>query len=124
MSTPNLGMQESIDIFRVLFARIFKSENEITSDLARDNVNNIAELNENYKGISEILRLWFTNYKGSGKMVSEGYGDRMRSSGTIRVVTMDCNAIYDRCLLENQQRFRSTHLSFVDDMISFPPQNT
>lgn len=39
-------------------------------------VNSIAELNESYKGISEILHLWFTNYKGPGKMVSKGFGER------------------------------------------------
>ena len=39
-------------------------------------VNSIEELNENYKGISEILQLWFTNYKGPGKMESKGFGDK------------------------------------------------
>mgnify|MGYP002725490298 CR=1 FL=1 len=36
---------------------------------------NIDELNEKYNGISEILLLWFTNYKGPGKMTSKGFGD-------------------------------------------------
>ena len=53
---------------------------------------------------------------------TEGYGDRMRSSGTIRVATMNCNAVYDRCLLENQRRFRSTQFSFVDDTTFLPSQ--
>ncbi len=39
-------------------------------------INSIAELNENYHGISEIILLWFTNYKGPGKMVSKGFGER------------------------------------------------
>jgi inorganic pyrophosphatase len=39
-------------------------------------VNSIDELNENYIGISEILHLWFTNYKGPGKMVSKGFGNK------------------------------------------------
>ena len=39
-------------------------------------VNSIDELNENYIGISEILQLWFTNYKGPGKMESKGFGDK------------------------------------------------
>lgn len=39
-------------------------------------VNNIDELNDNYPGISEILQLWFLNYKGPGKMESKGFGDK------------------------------------------------
>ena len=39
-------------------------------------VNSIDELNENYAGVTEIINLWFTNYKGPGKMTSKGYGDR------------------------------------------------
>lgn len=40
-------------------------------------VNDITELNNNYKGISEIIKLWFTNYKGPDKMKSEGFGDKI-----------------------------------------------
>ena len=39
-------------------------------------VNDMTELNNNYKGISEIIKLWFTNYKGPDKMKSEGFGDK------------------------------------------------
>ena len=39
-------------------------------------VNSINELDKNYIGISEILQLWFTNYKGSGEMASKGFGDK------------------------------------------------
>ena len=35
----------------------------------------IEELNERFPGISQILELWFTNYKGNGKMKSKGFGD-------------------------------------------------
>jgi len=40
-------------------------------------VNDMTELNNNYKGISEIIKLWFTNYKGPDKMKSEGFGDKI-----------------------------------------------
>ena len=39
-------------------------------------VNSINELNDDYIGISEILQLWFTNYKGHGKMESKGFGNK------------------------------------------------
>ena len=42
-------------------------------------VNSIGELDEKYIGISEILRLWFTNYKGPGKMESKGFGDKNKA---------------------------------------------
>ena len=35
----------------------------------------IEELNERFPGISQILELWFTNYKGNGKMKSNGFGN-------------------------------------------------
>jgi len=38
--------------------------------------NNIDELDEKYIGITDILQLWFTNYKGPGKMKSKGFGDK------------------------------------------------
>ncbi len=39
-------------------------------------VNSMDELNEKYNGITQILQLWFTNYKGPGKMESKGFGDK------------------------------------------------
>ena len=39
----NLTIQESIDIFTVLFTHIFSSEREITTALAREEINDIAE---------------------------------------------------------------------------------
>jgi inorganic pyrophosphatase len=35
----------------------------------------IEELDERFPGISQILELWFTNYKGNGKMEAKGFGD-------------------------------------------------
>lgn len=39
-------------------------------------VNSIDELNNNYIGITEIVQLWFTSYKGPDKMESKGFGNR------------------------------------------------
>lgn len=40
------------------------------------NVNNITELNEKYNGVTQILKLWFSNYKGFGKMKFKGFGTK------------------------------------------------
>lgn len=39
-------------------------------------LNNLEDLRNNYKGAIEILELWFTNYKGPGKMIFKGFGER------------------------------------------------
>ena len=38
-------------------------------------VSSIEELSREFKGITEILEIWFSNYKGPGKMESKGFGD-------------------------------------------------
>lgn len=38
-------------------------------------ISSIEELNREYKGIAEIIEIWFSNYKGPGKMQSKGYGN-------------------------------------------------
>ena len=38
-------------------------------------INTIEDLNENYPGVTTIIEIWFTNYKGKGLMKSSGYGD-------------------------------------------------
>lgn len=42
-------------------------------------VNSIVELDNSYNGLMEILELWFTNYKGPGKMESKGFGDKNKA---------------------------------------------
>ena len=39
------------------------------------NINSITELNQKYIGISRILEIWFSNYKGPKKMISNGFGN-------------------------------------------------
>ena len=48
----------------------------VSSDSPLYGINSIDELNEDFKGIPEILELWFTNYKGSGKMEFKGFGEK------------------------------------------------
>ncbi len=38
-------------------------------------VNSLAELNQRYSGVTQIIELWFTRYKGPGRMESQGYAD-------------------------------------------------
>ncbi len=37
--------------------------------------NSLKELGEKFPGIKEILEQWFANYKGNGKMQSNGFGN-------------------------------------------------
>ncbi|MCI5162478.1 MAG: inorganic diphosphatase [Candidatus Electrothrix sp. AX5] len=41
------------------------------SDLGK--VSSIEELNKEFKGITNIIEVWFSNYKGPGKMQSQGF---------------------------------------------------
>ena len=36
-------------------------------------INSIEQLNEEYPGISEILKIWFSNYKGAGETQVKGF---------------------------------------------------
>lgn len=38
-------------------------------------VSSLAELNQRYSGVTQIIELWFTRYKGPGRMESQGYAD-------------------------------------------------
>ncbi len=37
-------------------------------------VSSLEELQSDFKGITDILEIWFSNYKGPGKMESKGFG--------------------------------------------------
>ncbi len=45
----------------------------VQSDSPFYHVNSIEELAESYNGVTEIVETWFTNYKGPGKLISNGY---------------------------------------------------
>jgi inorganic pyrophosphatase len=48
----------------------------ISIDSPMYGVHSIAELNNQYKGVTDIIQLWFSNYKGPGKMESNGFGNK------------------------------------------------
>ncbi|MCW8980817.1 MAG: inorganic diphosphatase [Altibacter sp.] len=48
----------------------------VSSDSPMYDVNNLDELNAKYKGVIEILQMWFTNYKGPGQMEFKGVGNK------------------------------------------------
>ena len=48
----------------------------VSEDSPLYNVNSIAELDSNYEGITESIAIWFSNYKGPGKMESLGFGSK------------------------------------------------
>ena len=51
----------------------------ISSKSNLENINSIADLDNNYNGISKILEIWFTNYKKDGNIKSKGYGDSINA---------------------------------------------
>ena len=52
-------------------------------------LNDIAELNKNYRGVSEIIRLWFTNYKGPNKMKSTGFGNKQSAEAILNMAIQE-----------------------------------
>ena len=42
-------------------------------------VNSFNELKNSYQGITEILEIWFTNYKGTEKVIVNGFEDEKKS---------------------------------------------
>jgi Inorganic pyrophosphatase len=42
-------------------------------------VNSFNELKKSYQGITEILEMWFTNYKGSNKVIVNGFEDEKKA---------------------------------------------
>ncbi len=48
----------------------------ISSDSPLYELNLMSQLDSNYSGITTIIELWFSNYKGPRQMLSKGYGDK------------------------------------------------
>jgi len=51
----------------------------------------IEELDSSYEGILDIIELWFSNYKGPGKMRSLGYGDKAAAGELLHAAIRDFN---------------------------------
>lgn len=56
-------------------------------------LNSLEDLKNNYNGVLEILQLWFTNYKGVGKMEFKGFGDREEAVKILNVAIEGYNTI-------------------------------
>jgi inorganic pyrophosphatase len=46
-------------------------------------VSSLEELQSEFKGITDILEIWFSNYKGPGEMESKGFGDAAKARDII-----------------------------------------
>ncbi|MFT7150860.1 MAG: inorganic pyrophosphatase [Nonlabens sp.] len=57
----------------------------VQADSPLYHLNSIEELVEDYKGITGIIETWFSNYKGPGKLESNGYADRTRANEILEV---------------------------------------
>jgi inorganic pyrophosphatase len=51
----------------------------VSNESPLHHINSIEELQEKYSGITEIIKLWFSNYKGSGQMKTNGFGDKNKA---------------------------------------------
>ncbi|MEC7640729.1 MAG: inorganic diphosphatase [Nitrospinota bacterium] len=60
-------------------------------------VDNLAELEEKFAGVKSIVETWFVNYKGPGKMESQGYADTAEAQ---KVLTAAINAHVARAKME------------------------
>jgi inorganic pyrophosphatase len=47
----------------------------VMQDTPLGEMRSLKELNESFPGVAEIVHLWFTSYKGPGKMEFQGWGD-------------------------------------------------
>lgn len=47
-------------------------------------INSLNELDNQYAGISEILKIWFENYKGKGKIIFQGFGNKKQAQKILK----------------------------------------
>lgn len=43
-------------------------------------INSFTDLENEYLGLTDILKIWFSNYKGSGEVIINGFGDEKLAS--------------------------------------------
>ena len=57
----------------------------ISSDsIFNSKVNNVNDLDKNFAGVTEMLKIWFENYKGPGEIEVTGFEDKKESLKIIR----------------------------------------
>jgi inorganic pyrophosphatase len=47
----------------------------VSNDAPMSPATSLAFLDANYPGVTQVVRVWFENYKGPGAMVFEGWGE-------------------------------------------------
>lgn len=57
----------------------------VQADSPLYHLNSIEELAEGYRGITGIIEAWFSNYKGPGKLTSNGYADRSSANRILEI---------------------------------------
>lgn len=57
----------------------------VQTDSPLYHLNSIEELAEGYNGITGIIETWFSNYKGAGKLVSNGYADQPSANRILEI---------------------------------------
>ena len=48
-------------------------------------IESLKQLNREFKGVTEIIQIWFSNYKGTGKMKSQGFSDAGEAQQVIQL---------------------------------------
>jgi len=65
----------------------------ISVDSPLHKVNDINQLDHEFQGALDIIELWFSNYKGPGKMISNGYGRRANAIAILDSAIEQYNSI-------------------------------
>jgi inorganic pyrophosphatase len=47
----------------------------VTDDTPLAGATSLADLDTNFTGVTDIVKIWFQNYKGPGAMTFEGWGE-------------------------------------------------
>ena len=63
----------------------------VMSDSELGKISSIEELNREFQGITEILEIWFSNYKGLGKIQSKGYASASEALDIIETASKAYN---------------------------------
>jgi inorganic pyrophosphatase len=56
----------------------------VSTDSPLADIDDLAALESHYPGIAPILAIWFSNYKGPGKMKADGFGDAEAAQAFIK----------------------------------------
>lgn len=56
----------------------------IAGDSPLAKATSLVQLQEQFPGVTEIIELWFSNYKGKGKMQANGFGDISMAEQVLR----------------------------------------